>query len=132
MRKNKPRTRFNCSKIEIDRFKEAVNYYTFLKLKFRRNASFICEIQVEISVPMYKYLEKKFRLKKIYQQKEELIDEFNIINQRQVSEYTTTQIDKTFFLAKLIKKKDLFNEQMKITGLCFLKLKFRKEEIVCQ
>jgi hypothetical protein len=87
---------------------------------------------VEISVPMYKYLEKKFRLKKIYQQKEELNDEFNIINQRHVSEYTTTQIDKTFFLAKLIKKKDLFNEQMKITGLCFLKLKFRKEEIVCQ
>jgi hypothetical protein len=124
--------KIRCPRAQVQRFEETINYYMFSKLKFRRRANLICQFQVEISMQVHNYLEKKFKLTRKFQQREQMIVEFNIVNQRKISDYTTTQIDRSFFLAKLHKKKDVFNNQTKIKGLCFLKLKFRKEEIITQ
>jgi hypothetical protein len=104
----------------------------FSKLRFWRKASFICQIEIQISTQIYKYLEHKFKLTKRYEQKDALIKEFNLFTDRKISDFTTICVDPEYFMSKLHSKKDAINNNREIKGLKFLKLKFRKREIISQ
>jgi hypothetical protein len=119
-------------KIHLQRFKESIDYSMYAKLKFRRRASWICQLNVEISIQVSNFLKKKFNLTSRFQQKEEIIKQFDLIVERIVSENTTIKVDENFFMAKVYKKRDELHNQKKIKGPIFLTLKFRKQEIISQ
>jgi hypothetical protein len=77
-------------------------------------------------------LEREFHLNKKFQQKNEMIQKFNLVVYRKISDFTAIEVDETFFFAKLYKKKDTINNDRRIKGLCFFKLRFRKSEIILQ
>jgi hypothetical protein len=122
------KTTIRCPKSHIQFFKQSIDFHLFSKLQFRVRANMICEFEMELTVHVHNYLEKKFDLTKRFQQKQELLDEFGLISERKISEWTTNKIDREYFCAKLRKKKDQFNNGRLIKGLCFLKIRFRKIE----
>jgi hypothetical protein len=119
-----------CSKMQILKLKEALNYEIFAKLKYRRKARMICEIEVQIEQRMYDYLEQKFKLSKRYKQNEHLIKSLDLIEERLVCDTAKIIIDTSFCMAKLYQKKKIVLSDHILNGPLYLKLKFKKEEIV--
>jgi hypothetical protein len=90
----------------------------------------ICEIQVQIEQVVYDYLQQKFKISNRYQSNQDFIHELDLITERKVCENAKIIIDSRFFMTRLYRKKAIVYEGLILNGLLFLKLKFKKEEIV--
>ncbi len=118
----------NCEHMTL--FIESLNYYIYNKLKFRNRSSLIVQFMVEISEIVYNFLQKEFLVSKLFKQKDIIIDELGLINERKINERNKIQINRFYFMIRLHKKRDLQVQDRVLHGKRFLCVKFSKKEVV--
>jgi hypothetical protein len=111
---------------DLSQLVQSLNFNIFDCLRVKKTKGLIVNFKVEITFRVMNYLVKTFRLNRQFQIKTALFDTLKLINQREIDDRFISVVDKSDFLARVMKKNDINEENVEIRGPCYLLIKFSK------